>query len=92
MIEVQDQLLILVAALNQDNRDRLVYGIMVIDQSSVSNSSISLKSFTALSNHSSYYSISQEQNLRCIKMLPSSSIENLIYVYDKSKILCVDCK
>lgn len=92
MIEVHDQFLLLVAALNQDSHNRLIYGILVIDQSSVSNPTVYLKNFTVLSNYSMRYSVDQEYNLRCLKMVQNSTIENLIYIYDKNKILCVDCK
>lgn len=94
-MELQENLiLILVAALNQDVSHKLYYAIAVIDVMNISSNQENLKitKFTVLRSHTPNYSSNNEANLLSLKMITNVESSDVIYIYDKTRIFCCQCK
>jgi len=96
MIEHHDDLLLLVRAVNQDTPSPPSFAIVVIGMVDISAPTIQIKQFTVLRNYASASSDEegwvQEQDFMSFRMVPHLQIENLIYIFNKEKLLCVDCE
>jgi hypothetical protein len=86
-------LLILVAAVNSELSNGLIYAIAAIEEASLENGTpLQFHSFTVLKKLVTTYSQEEEENLLSVKLLTNSANIQLVYVYDHSKIFCVQCK
>ncbi|XP_074604837.1 nuclear pore complex protein Nup133 [Brevipalpus obovatus] len=94
MIEHHNDLLLLVSAVNQDSPNLPSFAIVVIGMVDLSAPTITIKHFTTLKNYTPSYAndglSSGLQELGPFRMIPHSQIENLIYIFNKDSLLCVD--
>lgn len=90
-----DLLLILVAALNQVVSNKLFYAVAVIDESTITadnTEGIQITKFTVLRSHTPSYTKANESNLLSLKMITNVESNDVIYIYDKTRIFCCQCK